>query len=215
VTHVNPRLEERLQRVRDALVALATAVDENLRTVLLLMTTEDDLTPSLSLKPTTALEAALMDRSMALLALEGPVARDLRWAMAMIRVGKDYERVQDLTAALHDRVLSLSETLLDPVLHAMTGVTQAILRLHGIVLEVWRQRPEHEDVPTARLDEAKVRVGDALAEVERLAVEAMVQGDGTPEDMRELVLATRHLHRITEQIHGMPRELAAARRFGA
>jgi phosphate uptake regulator len=205
----NPRLEARLDAVRKAVHEQAVAVDENLRTVLLLMTTDESVSQGLALRDTSELERATMDRCMDLLALQGPVARDLRWAMAMIRVGKDYERVQDLTEALFGRVQTLSSTLLEEILHVMTDVMRHVLKLHAILLSLWEQKPGEATVPADRLRLAAELVNVGVKDATNRAVEAMVRGEESAENLRELVLACRHLRRIAGQITDIPGELSS------
>jgi phosphate uptake regulator len=203
-TH-NERLEARKTSVRAALMDLATAVDENLRAVHLLLTTEEEVAQGLAFQPTEALAEAVMDRSMEFLGLQSPVATDLRWAMAVIRAGKDYERVQNLAAALLRRVKVLSSTLLAEILHAMTEVTSEVLALHRLILELLGGRVTLAEIqPQLKLRYATIEA--RLAEVENLAIGAMVEGDEGAENLRELVLATRHLKRISDEMAVIPGE---------
>lgn len=195
--------------VREALLALAHTVDDNLRAVHLLLTTEEEVVQGLELRPTEPLAEAVMDRSMELLGLHGPVAHDLRWAMAVIRIGKDYERVQHLTAALFRRAAVLGSTLLARILHAMTDVTGELLAMHARTLKVLGGEDLLTDArPRLKLNQAIIEA--RLVDVETMAIEAMVEGEESAENLRELVLATRHLKRITDEVSAIPEELQRA-----
>ena len=148
----NPGLDRRITELGEAMYALAETVDENLRTVLLAMTTEERVTESLQLHATTPLQELAMQRALTLLALEGPVASDLRWAMAMMRLAKDYERVADLTRALLGRVVTLSDTMHEDTVHAMTGVMRAVLRLHAVLLVPARPAFQSVTIDDERID---------------------------------------------------------------
>jgi len=205
----NERVADRIDGVRTAIRALAGTVDENLRSVLLLMTTDAEVASGVGLQDTREAARRAMDACMAYLGLESPVARNLRWAMAMIRIEKDYERVQSITTSLYGRVRGLVGSLVEDVLHAMVDAERRLLVLHGILLELWDQPPSDLEIPHHRLREARVRFGRALEAVEALAVEAMVRGEESAENLRELVLACRHLKRIASTLSGMPGELVA------
>ncbi len=207
----NVGLEQRISGLGEAMVSLAEVVDENLRTVLLAMTTEEAVTSSLELKHTTPYQGQVMESALTLLALEGPVASDLRWAMAMMRLAKDYERIADLARNLMRRVESLTDSLHEETLHAMTGVTRAILRLHAILLEPARPEFRLPAIDWAAHKDACHEVSVGLEVIEQRSVDALLRGEGTPESLRELVLAARHLQRIAGQLERMPRELE---RFG-
>lgn len=204
----NPLLQARIERLRASVHDLAAAVDDNLRSVMLLMTTEDEVTEGIVLQEVTRFEHLVMERAMELLGLQGPVARDLRWAMGMIRVAKDYERIQDLTGALLKRVNILSGTLLEENVHAMVEACRAILTLHAIVLELWKASPG--PVPRQRLDDAAAKTGQAIDAIDAHAAESLMKGLGSAAELRELVLATRHLRRIADQIALLPQELYAS-----
>lgn len=207
-TH-NERLEARKKSVREALLVLARAVDENLRAVHLLLTTEEEVARGLELRPTEAQAEAVMDRSMELLGLQGPVAHDLRWALSVIRIGKDYERIQNLTAALFRRAAVLGSTLLSEILHAMTAVTAELLTLHAGITKVLAGETQLGEVRARlKLHHAKIEAG--LADVEQLAIRAMVEGEESAENLRELVLATRHLKRIADEMTLIPEEIQRA-----
>ena len=203
-------MEARLDRVREAVLDLARLVDENLRSVMLRMTTEEALAPGLELRSTRAAEQAVMERCMELLGLQAPLARDLRWAMAMIRVGKDYERVQGLVTALQQRVIALAETLLSEILHAMTEVMREVLRLHAILLQVWSDGTTDLGAREKEMLLQHARIDAGVQTVEDEAIAAMMRGDESAESLRELVLATRHLKRIADQLAEIPNELRGA-----
>ena len=207
MTASNERLRQRIANVRAALLELARTVDENLRTVHLMLTTEEEVARGLQIRPTDQLAEAVMDRSMELLGLQAPLAKDLRWAMAVIRIGKDYERAQNLTEALYRRAAVLGDTLLSEILHAMTQVTSELLAAHRLTLALLES--EHPSLAEARpqLKLHHALVEARLADVENLAIEAMVRGDESAENLRELVLATRHLKRISDELALIPEEL--------
>ena len=203
----NPRLEQRLEGLGKAMYALAEVVDENLRTVLLAMTTEEQVTASLQLRRTTPFQDAAMEQATLLLGLQGPVARDLRWAMAMMRLAKDYERVADLTRSLMRRVIALTDSLHEDTLRSMVGVMRAILRLHAVFFV-----PAEPDFRPVTIDwaahaDAVAEVHAGLEVIEQRSVAALLESQGAPEDLRELVLATRHMSRIAGQLERIPKEL--------
>ncbi|MDJ0523535.1 MAG: hypothetical protein QNJ90_15810 [Planctomycetota bacterium] len=203
----NIGLDHRMTELGEAMVKLAETVDENLRTVLLAMTTEEQLQDGLALHHTTPLQEDVMQNAVLLFALEGPVARDLLWSMAMMRLAKDYERIADLTRALMRRVERLTDTLHEEVLHAMTDVMRLILRLHGLILVPARPAFRLDGIDWSEHERAVEAVNRAIQEIDQLSVAALLSGEGSPENLRELVLATRHIQRISHQLERMPAEL--------
>lgn len=189
------------------MVTLAEVVDDNLRSVLLAMTTEAAVTESLRMRTLTPSAEGAQTALMTFLARETPVARDLRWAMAMIRLIKDYERVADLTGALMERVVRLTDTLHEETVRQMTEVMRGILKLHGLMLEALRPCFMPRELPLEALARQARAVDFQIQSIEGAAADALAEGLGSAEELRELVLATRHLTRITDQLFRMPEEL--------
>lgn len=203
----NPRLEKRMDGLGRAMYALAEVVDENLRTVLLAMTTEEQVTSGLHLRGTAPFQDAAIEQATLLLGLQGPVARDLRWAMAMMRLAKDYERVADLTRSLMRRVIALTDSLHEDTLRSMVDVMRAILRLHAVLFVPAKPDFRPVTIDWAAHADAAAEVAAGLEIIEQRSVTALLEGLGSPEDLRELVLCTRHMSRIAGQLERMPKEL--------
>lgn len=199
--------QERIEAAGCAMVTLAEVVDDNLRSVLLAMTTESSVTESLRLQTVTPVAEGAQIALMTFLARETPVARDLRWAMAMIRLIKDYERVADLTGALMERVVRLTDTLHEETVRQMTEVMRGILKLHGLMLGALRPCFMPRKLPLDALAKQARAVDFQIQSIEATAADALAEGLGSAEELRELVLATRHLTRITDQLFRMPEEL--------
>src|SRR4051812_8375558 len=97
---VNQILETRLEKLRRSLDELSEIMDDNLRLVLHRLTC-DEAVADLPLKSLDAPARAARDNCMLLMAKEHPFAGDLKYAMGALRVGHDYERIQELTEALN------------------------------------------------------------------------------------------------------------------
>lgn len=203
----NKRLEARLEGLGTAMYALGEAVDENLRTILLAMTQEAQVTAGLSLRDTMPQQEAAMETAVLVLGLQGPVASDLRWTMAMMRLAKDYERIADLTRSLMSRVHALTNSLHEETLRSMVGVMRAILRVHAVLLTPAKPDFRPVSIDWAAHEDAVAEVKAGLQIIEQRSVQALLEGAGSPEDLRELVLAARHMSRISGQLERMPREL--------
>src|SRR6185295_11709392 len=116
-----PILESRLGLLRNALDAFSFALDDNLRAVLHQLTC-DELTPPTPLKNIDELGSSLRECCLLLMAKEHPVAGDLKYAMAALRVGQDYERIQELADALYRRAALLRSSRFKDICKDMTAV---------------------------------------------------------------------------------------------
>jgi phosphate uptake regulator len=205
----NPLLEFRLENLRESLDALAAVVDENLRTVLLRLTCDEAVATEEPLVDIAPLARATRERCLLLVAREHPMAHDLKYAMAVLRVGHDYERVQELAEALNTRVERLRGTPIQDVIQDMTGVMADMLKMHDVVRKTW-QRDRHDmTLPNVKPEVNRlaeiVMVG--VGEIQGKTLEAVAKGESSPETLVELVLACRHLKRIANLLQAVPDEL--------
>ena len=67
-------------------------------------------------------EVDLEERCLAFLALQQPVARDLRTIVTIIKINDDLERIGDLAVHIIDRMPGISQKLLDEALMTVLDV---------------------------------------------------------------------------------------------
>ena len=204
---VNPILEARMAALRRTLNDLADAVDDNLRSVLRDLTC-DDAASRVPLKSIEVQAKASRDACLILMAKERPVAGDLRFAMAALRIVHDYERIQELADALQKRIEILRGSRFKEICREMTGVMADILSLHDIVRTYWKQ-PGDSDVSlqTAQQDKLAADIQLAILNIQN-HIAASINGDKSdPEPVIEVVLACRHLKRIASMLIGLPEEM--------
>ena len=204
----NVLLEARLESLREALDALSQAVDDNLRLVLRRLTCD----PTLTNKPLTdvdPLARSTRERCLLLVAREHPMAHDLKYAMAALRVEHDYERIHDLASQLYSRVDRLIGTPMEGVIQDMTGVMADMLKLHQIVRRTWQRDRSDNTLPNLKPQVQTMAMGvqAGVSEIQTKTMEAISRGEGSPELLVQLVLACRHLKRIANMLEQIPDEL--------
>jgi len=202
----NPLLEARLASLRDSLDALANAVDANLHTLLRHLTCDETLFRVGPLPEIDALARATRERCLMLFTREHPVAGDLKFAMAALRVGHDYERIDELANALNKRIERLRGTPMREVLQDMTGVMADILKLHDIVRRTWRNKGEPTPNLRPEVQTVARSIQAGIAAIQNTTMEAIARGTGSPEITVELVLACRHVKRIATLMESIPDE---------
>lgn len=207
---MNQLLEARLEGLRESLDKLSATVDENLRSVLLRLTCDKTVTASAPLEAVEPLARAARERCLLLVAREHPMANDLKYAMAALRVGQDYERIQDLAVALNKRIDRLTGTPVQEVVQDMTGVMADILKLHEKVRQTWqRDQKTAETQLKAGISALYSTVQSRITAIQSKIMEAISRGGGDAEIYVEIVLACRHLKRIAQTMEAIPAELHA------
>ena len=204
-------LDARLEGLQEALDHLATAVDENLRAVLLGLTCDKNNPMSAKLTDTFALAHAARERCLMLVAREHPLANDLKYSMAALRVGHDYERIQELALALHRRVEQLRGTPVQELVQDMTGIMADILKMHEVVRSTWQRDRQDVTLPSVKPRVSTIAAGvyARISVIQNKIIEVIARGGGNAEMFVELVLACRHLKRICNTMEAIPDELHA------
>src|ERR1039457_1908439 len=139
---MNQLLEDRLDILRTTLDELWLAFDENLQ-ILLIDLTGDTTTPRAAPKPLNPFAKTVRDKCLEFMVREHPLAHDLKFAMVALRVGQDYERMQEISATLNRRVEYLRNTNFQDICREMTGVVADILNMNKLAQGVWKR--DHRD----------------------------------------------------------------------
>jgi phosphate uptake regulator len=204
----NVLLEARLDSLREALDSLSQSVDDNLRMVLRRLTCDPNITKR-PLADIDSLARNTRERCLLLVAREHPMANDLKYAMAALRVEHDYERIQDLAIQLHKRVDRLIGTPMEEVIQEMTGVMADMLKLHEVVRRTWQRDRNDKTLPNLKpqVEQLSAGVQTGVTSIQSKTIETISRGEGSPELLVELVLACRHLKRIANLMEAVPDEL--------
>lgn len=205
---MNMILETRLDKMRRSLDELSAAMDDNLRNLLHKLTCDESAAP-MPLKNLDALAKAARENCLMLLAKEHPFAGDLKYAMGALRVGHDYERIQEIAESLNKRVSILHKTAFKGICQDMTGVMADILSMHEIVRHLWKRNQSDDDLKMLAAQQMKLFAG---IQVSILAIQNQIMSSISSEktdaeSIVEIVLACRHLKRIAATLNSMPEEL--------
>jgi phosphate transport system protein len=127
-------LERELERLKKMILALSAVVEENVsRAVRSVMTREAKVAQRVvdSDKDIDATEVDIEEECLKVLALHQPVASDLRFIIAVLKINGDLERIGDLAVNIAERGLSLASSERIPIPIELVGMSeevQAMLR---------------------------------------------------------------------------------------
>ena len=205
----NPLLEARVTSVREGLNSLAGIVDENLDVLVLRLTGEGELTAGCELKPIAAVSKTVCEKFLLLVALEHPMAGDLKYALAALRVEHDYERIHELLLALNKRIDRLCGTPMQEVVQDMTAVMSDLLKFHRVVRRTWEPDPQTRELPDLQAELARLsaEIHAGIHEIQSEVMKKLAEGSGHPATSVELVLACRHIKRIAGLLDAIPAEI--------
>jgi phosphate transport system protein len=140
-------------------------------------------------------ENRIEDECIKIIALHQPVALDLRWLAAILKINSDLERMADLAADICERALRLAE--LEPIavpakLQQMTDLTTSLM-LQSIesIVELDAQKARQ----VCRMDD---QLDQYCAEIVLELIDTMKKSPNLIVAALSLFLATRHLDRIAD-----------------
>ena len=196
-----------IDRLKAALQKLSTMVDENLRNAIQATLNRDR---KLALRVIARdheidrEEVGVEEECLKTLALYQPVAHDLRYVMAILKINHALERVGDLAASIAERAVVLSET--EPVENDF-GIPALAARVHDMLhrsLDAFI----HCDVALAKavwmeddcVDEANQRTVDEIEQ----------QIENTPKRLRgllALIAISRNLERMADHVANICKDI--------
>ena len=111
-------LDKEINKIKKLLMHLATIVEENVRkSVISVSTRNEDLAKQIIASDDTIdkSEVELEEECLKVLALHQPVAADLRYVIACLKINNDLERIGDLAVNIAQRAIAISENKEDKV----------------------------------------------------------------------------------------------------
>jgi phosphate transport system protein len=190
--------EEDLQALKNRLLGMGALVEERVhKAVLSLMERRQDLAEQVIAgdPEVNDLQIELDDRALKLLALQQPMAGDLRLITSAMKINADLERIGDQAVNIAENVLRL---LPHPPLRAILNIA----RMAELAEQMTRDSLDsfvRKDVGLARAVLARDDEVDELKDhVFRVLLTYMMADPGTIERALGLILISRNLERIAD-----------------
>lgn len=147
-----------------------------------------------------ALENEIDDLAMTLLARNQPVAQDLRFVIAALRMVTELERIGDEASDIAERVLILRGQLPVAALTAVRGLMESAVELYAESMAAFRNSD-----PKAAL--RMCRTEDEHAQMEMQALQSLVEMHG-PASSMDVSVAAMHGILISRSLHRICRRAA-------
>jgi phosphate transport system protein len=141
------------------------------------------------------LEIEIDELAIRLLALQQPIAGDLRFIAAAIKINTDLERMGDLAVNIAQRTVALIErpaAKIPPDIHRMAAFTEEMVRK---CLDAFVRRDQNLAREVLLSDD---RVDQLRTSIYRESIEFMRQDSGAIAEGVDLILISRHLERIAD-----------------
>lgn len=191
-------LHRRLHELKQELLYVGSLVEESLaRAVQALLSRDDRLAQAVieADREIDRMEVEVEHKCLDILALHQPVAHDLRFVVAVLKINNDLERIGDLAKNIAKRVVSLSrapEIEVPLQFQEMSRIAQRMVRhsLDALVrsdTELARQILNEDDSVDVLRDEVSDAVRDSLA-----------QHPESTELWLKIASVSRHLERLAD-----------------
>src|SRR3989339_962263 len=115
---MSKHLQNDLERLKKAVLEIGAHVEENLTRSITSLTARDRILAEAVIEGDHEIdrrEVRVEEECLKILALHQPVAKDLRFVVAILKLNNDLERVGDLAVNIAQRALSLASTARVPI----------------------------------------------------------------------------------------------------
>ena len=147
-------------------------------------------------------EVDLEERCLAFLALQQPVARDLRTIVTIMKINDDLERIGDLAVHIIDRMPEISTGMLEMFAFEKMGVHAGAMVKQSIEAYIARDRNLAEEV-CALDEEVDVMHRAAFKKVTRL----MKTADADVDELIAALSISRYIERMADHATRIAREV--------
>jgi phosphate transport system protein len=196
-----------VERLKRQILALSAEVENDLRTAVRAVEERDEELAARVVEretQTNAMEVDVEEDCLKILALHQPVAADLRYVIAVLKINQDLERIGDLAVHIAERGLFLcSQPVLGLPLRLgeMADKTQAMLKK---VLDAFVNTSAASAREVCAADsEIDAINGDILQQVKK----AVMQSPALFESLLQVLHIARHLERIADHATNIAEDL--------
>ncbi len=147
-------------------------------------------------------EVDLEERCLAFLALQQPVARDLRTIVTIMKINDDLERIGDLAVHIIDRLPEISSQMLESFAFETMGVHAAVMVKQSIEAFVSKDRHLADEV-CANDEEIDIMHRAAFKKVTKLMKEA----DANVDELIAALSISRYIERMADHATMIAREV--------
>jgi phosphate transport system protein len=141
------------------------------------------------------LEIAVDERCVGMLARHQPMAGDLRFITAALKISNDLERVGDHAVNIAGSALRLSEL---PTLKPLVDIPRMAQMAAGMLRDALDAFVQRDAVTARRLCRRDDEVDDVNRQLFRELVSFMIEDPGTITRAMELILVARNLERVAD-----------------
>jgi phosphate transport system protein len=190
--------EEELEKLKQTLLHMGAIVEDHVqRSVLALMERREDLATVVidTDKEINELHIEVDDRCLKLLALQQPIAKDLRLITSAMKINSDLERIGDQAVNIAENVLKI---LPHPPLRPVIDIPRMASLAQGMTRDALDSFVDRDVVLARKVLSQDDEVDQLKDQVFRVLLTHMMADPGTIQRALPLILISRNLERIAD-----------------
>ncbi|MDD5482073.1 MAG: phosphate signaling complex protein PhoU [Kiritimatiellae bacterium] len=204
---MNVQLQKEIEKLKRQILGLSAKVENDVRMAVRAADNQDRETARRVVsreKETNVMEVNVEEECLKILALHQPVASDLRYIVAVLKINQDLERIGDLAVHIAERALALCREprVAIPVrLEQMADKTELLLKK---VLDAFVNLDESAAREVCAADH---EIDDMNQEIFQQVKKVIMQNPGRFEAMLQIMHIARHLERIGDHATNIAEDL--------
>lgn len=204
---MNIQLQREIDKVKRQLLALCAKVENDVRMAVRAADHQDATIAQEVVsreKETNAMEVNVEEECLKILALYQPVASDLRYIVAVLKINQDLERIGDLAVHIAERAQSLCSL---PRIEIPFRLEQMADKSQGLLKKVLDAFVSLDEAAAREVCAADREIDEMNQEIFQQVKEAIMKNPKLFESLLQVMHISRHLERIGDHATNIAEDL--------
>jgi len=204
---MNIQLQKEIEKLKQQVLALSAKVENDLRLAVRAADNQDaDLAEEVVNREeeTNVMEVSVEEECLKILALHQPVASDLRYIVAVLKINQDLERIGDLAVHIAERALFLCR---QPPIAMPVRLEQMAARTEELLKQVLDAFVNFDESAAREVCAADSEIDDMNQEIFQQVKEIIMRNPQQFEALLQIMHIARHLERIADHATNIAEDL--------
>jgi len=204
---MNIQLQREIEKMKRQILALSAKVENDVRVAVRAADNQDAALAQEVINReelTNAMEVNVEEECLKILALYQPVASDLRYIVAVLKINQDLERIGDLAVHIAERALFLCN---QPRITIPVRLEQMADKSQGLLKKVLDAFVNLDESAARDVCAADSEIDDMNQEIFQQVKEAIMRNPQLFESLLQIMHISRHLERIADHATNIAEDL--------
>ncbi|MBI3986408.1 MAG: phosphate signaling complex protein PhoU [Lentisphaerae bacterium] len=204
---MNIALQREIDKLKRQILALSAEVESDVRAA---VRSEENRDPALARSviereaQINAMEVDVEEECLKMLALYQPVAGDLRYIIAVLKINQDLERIGDLAVHIAERGLFLCDLPRVEIPHRLGAMADKVQAMLKKVLDAFVNLNE---AAAREVCAGDIEIDEIHREIFQQVKDAVIRDPTTFESVLQILHVSRHLERIGDHATNIAEDL--------